>query len=191
MSAMERPLKYRDLIEAPSDGIVRELLGGTLIESRSFPRNHQVVASNLMWILQQYLRESGLGSAYPPRVDVLLGPYDIVQPDIIVIRRERLRIYQPEGTVEGPPDLIVEITSPSSYRIDHVQKMALYARTDVPEYWIANPDRRKIALHLLQNGIYSGIGVGTDGLISSAMFPGLRADPKDVFAGLDDWVPGR
>jgi Uma2 family endonuclease len=137
-------------------------------------------------LLQQFLRQSGNGAAFPPRVDVLFGPYDIVQPDIVVIRRERLGIYQPEGVVEGPPDIVVEVTSPCTFRIDHVRKMALYASSGVPEYWIANPDRRTFAMHVLHKGVYSGIGVGADGLIASAVFPGLHVDPKEVFVGFHD-----
>ena len=41
-------------------------------------------------------------------------------------------------------------------------------------------------MHLLQNGIYADIDVGADGLISSDAFPGLRVDPQELFAGLDD-----
>jgi Uma2 family endonuclease len=186
MGALERPWTYRDLQDTTEDGVRRDVIGGLLLEDRSFPRKHQEVSSNLLWVLQQYLRQSGAGVAFPPRVDVYLGPYDVVQPDIVVIQKDRLGIYQPEGIVAGPPDIVVEITSPCSFRFDHVRKMALYAREGVPEYWIANPDRRTFAMHTLQNGIYSEIGVGADGLITSDVFPGLRVDPKELFVGLED-----
>ena len=59
-----------------------------------------------------------------------------------MIRDSRLGICQPEDIIDEPPDIVVEILSPSTRGIDLVRKMALYARSGVPEYWIADPERR-------------------------------------------------
>jgi len=80
-----------------------------------------------------------LGRIYFAPVDVRLSPHDIVQPDILFIRRDRLASYQPGGVVEGAPDLVVEIATPTSRLQDDGPKKALYARAGVREYWLVDP----------------------------------------------------
>jgi Uma2 family endonuclease len=185
MIATLRPLTYDDLLEMPHDGKRREVLGGELIVNPAPRRDHQEIVANLDWILQRFLRPSGSGRVYTHPVDVYLGRHDIVQPDLIVIRDERLGIYRPEGIIVEPPDIVVEILSPSSRGIDLVRKMALYARSGVSEYWIADPERRVLVLNRLQGEDYVAVEPDTDGRIASSTLPGLRIDPAEVFSGID------
>ncbi len=80
--------------------------------------------------------------------------------------------------------MVVEIISPSSRQTDRVKKMALYARAGVPEYWIADPERRMLVINILQGEDYVPVAPGTDGLIASLTLAGLRVDPAVVFADL-------
>lgn len=185
MSVAHRPLTYDDLFAMPDDGKRRELIGGELFVNPAPRRDHQAVASNLIWILQQFLHESGSGQAYMHPVDLYVGPNDVVQPDLIVIRQSRLEIYQPEGMVIEPPDIVVEIISPSSQRTDRKGKLALYERFGVPEYWIVDPEIRMVVLNSLDRGVYLEIEPDDDDTLASRAFPGLRINPADVFSSLD------
>jgi Uma2 family endonuclease len=185
MIATLRPLTYDDLQGMPDDGNRREVLEGELIVNPAPRRDHQEVVANLDWILQRFLRASGSGRVYTHPVDLNLGRHDIVQPDLIVIRETRLGIYRPEGIIDEPPDVVVEVLSPSTRGIDLVRKMALYARSGVQEYWIADPERRLLAINRLQGEDYVAIEPETDGWIASPTLPGLRVDPSEVFFGLD------
>jgi Uma2 family endonuclease len=185
MIATQRPLTYDDLRELPDDGNRYEIIGGELVMNPAPRRDHQEVVANLDWILQRFLRASGLGRAYTHPVDVYLGRHDIVQPDLIVITADRLGIYEPEGIVVAPPDVVVEILSPSTRGIDRIRKMALYARTGVPEYWIADPHRKTLVIHVLSGEEYVPVEADADGSLPSQILPGLRVDPSEVFAGLD------
>ena len=80
---------------------------------------------------------------------------------------------------------MVEILSPSSRGIDLVRKMALYARSGVSEYWIADPERRVLVLDKLQGEEYVAVEPDSDGRTASPTLPGLRVDPSEVFSGLD------
>ena len=53
--------------------------------------------------------------------------------------------------VEGPPDLVVEIISGTARR-DRVEKLDLYARYGVPEYWIVDPDSQVIEFLVNEGG---------------------------------------
>lgn len=184
MSVALRPLTYDDLFTMPDDGKRRELMGGELIVSPAPRRVHQTVSANLHWILQRFLRDTESGRAWAHPVDVYIGPNDVVQPDLIVILQSRLGIYRPEGVVVDPPDIVVEIISPSSQRVDRVGKMALYARFGVPEYWIVDPRERTSVLNALDRGVYRAVELDADGGVSSHQFPGLRIDPDEVFSSL-------
>ena len=185
MIATLRPLTFDDLRDMPDDGKRREVLGGEVIVNPAPRRDHQEVAANLDWILQRFLRSSGSGRVYTHPVDVYLGRHDIVQPDLVVRGSDRLGIYRPEGIVDEPPDIVVEILSPSTRAIDLVRKMALYARSGVPEYWVADPERRILDINKLRGDDYVRIEPDVDGLLTSPTLLGLRVDPSEVFSGLD------
>lgn len=185
MCALERPLTYDHLVDMPDDGQRREIIGGELIVNPSPRRNHQDVSTDLHWLLSSYFRDSGFGRVWSHPVDLYVGPNDVVQPDLIAIRAARLDIYRPEGMVVEPPDIVVEIISPSSQRLDRVSKMALYARFGVPEYWIVDPEERLLVINTLNAGVYDQIAPASDGTIVSLAFPGLTVDPAVVFAALD------
>ncbi len=180
-----RPLTYDDLQGMPDDGNRREVLEGELIVNPAPRRDHQETVANLDWILQRFLRASGSGRVYTYPVDLCLGRHDIVQPDLVVIGDARLDIYSPEGIIDEPPDIVVEILSPSTRGIDLVRKMALYARSGVPEYWVADPERRILVINRLQGEDFVAVEPDSDGRIASPTLPGLRVDPAEVFFGLD------
>jgi Uma2 family endonuclease len=180
MIATQRPLTYDDLRDMPDDGLRREVLEGELIVNPAPRRDHQEIVANLDWILQRFLRASGSGRVYTHPLDLYLGRHDLV-----VIRDARLGIYRPEGIVDEPPDIMVEVLCPGTRGIDLVRKMALYARSGVPEYWIADPERRILVINRLQGDDYVAVEPDTDGWIASPTLPGLRVDPTEVFSGLD------
>ena len=90
-----------------------------------------------------------------------------------------------ENSIDFAPDLVVEVISPSSRRDDRVRKMALYARSGVSEYWIADPIERTLVVNLLQGKEYAPVAPNTDGWIASPTLSGLHVDPAEVFSDLD------
>lgn len=69
-------------------------------------------------------------------VDVVLSEFDIVQPDIIVVC-DKNKIT--EANIQGAPDLVVEILSPSTATKDLREKKHLYEKSGVKEYIIIDP----------------------------------------------------
>ena len=78
-----------------------------------------------------------VGSSMHP-FDIVFSDTEVVQPDIMFISREREHI-RTGANVQGAPDLVVEILSPSSVGRDWSYKRELYAKYGVKEYWIADP----------------------------------------------------
>lgn len=112
-----------------------ELLGGVLVVSPSPWMWHQELVKRLLWALQP-LEARGLGRAWTDP-NVVLGERDVVDPDVVYVRAERRQIVE-EHAILGPPDLVVEVLSPSTRRRDLTVKRRLYARTGVL-YWAVDP----------------------------------------------------
>jgi Uma2 family endonuclease len=184
MSAIPRPLTYDDLLAMPDDGMRREVIGGTFFEIPAATAGHQVVVGNLLILLYTYAREYG-GHMYPAPFDVVLGPSDIVQPDLLFLLATRPRVPQDPHAFNGSPDLVIEVISPGTAQTDHRRKMALYTSAKVPEYWIADPVRHQLVVYVLDGEEYIAVEPDADGLIASSILSGLRVDPAEVFAGLD------
>ena len=104
----------------------------------------------------------------------------VVQPDLVYVASERREIVKLHG-IEGPPDLVVEILSPGTR--DRGYKLKMYARYQVREYWIVDPETRSAALYAFgtQQNIEPKFYTTTD-VMTSALFPGLTIPLAEVFA---------
>lgn len=152
MSVQTRPLTYDDFLLLPDDGKRYELIGGEITEVPSPTRPHQRLLAFLHAMVFNYVLEHRLGEAYFAAVDVRLSDHDVVEPDLVFLRQDRLHLYNQRGDIQGAPDLVVEVISPSSEKTDPGVKMALYARSGIPEYWLVNPATKQFQGFVLREG---------------------------------------
>ena len=111
----------------------------------------------------------------------MLSEYDVVQPDLLFVLRENGRIIT-EANVQGAPDLVVEILSPSTSRRDWNEKRDLYAKHGVGELWIADPDERVVWVMTLRDGMYGEAAMyGDTQTFSSPTLAGATIDLRKVF----------
>ena len=179
-----RPLTYDDLVNTPDDGQRYEIIDGEMIVSASPTRAHQTRRTNVNTVLVDGASDNGrLGMVFFAPVDVRLSPHDIVEPDLLFIRRERLHIYTDIGIVEGPPDIVVEILSPTSHSRDLVRKAKLYAWGQVSEYWQVDPLARTLTVLGLIDGHYQPVPA-ENGIQRSLVLPHLRIDVAALFEGI-------
>ena len=177
---LERPYTVEDLANTPDDGRRYEVIGGELVVSPAPSTKHQRVSFRLSRILGDYLERVGSGEAFAAPIDVFLGKHDIVQPDLVVILHRHAGRLTDAG-IDGAPDIVVEITSPSSQRMDRIRKSATYATFGVPEYWIVDPDTETILVQALVDGRYQ-TGENREGSVRSVQLPDLVIETRDVFA---------
>jgi Uma2 family endonuclease len=185
MVATLRPLTYDDLQEMPDDGFRYEIIDGELIVNPAPTGGHQRIFLRLGRLLDDYAREFQAGDVFLAPFDVQFSRFDAVQPDIVFISAAHPRVSNEDNSIDFTPELVVEIISPSSRRNDRIRKMALYARSGVPEYWIVDPERRLFSIHALAGDHYLEVEPDAEGGLSSRVLPGLRIDPAAVFAVLD------
>lgn len=184
MSLLMRPMTYDDLQEMPDDGNRYELIGGELHVSPAPITAHQQISGRLFNLFSPYVEAQHLGLAFYAPVDVRFGLHDEVQPDLLFIRQDRLGIISAKGVVEGSPDVVIEILSPSTAAMDRVRKAALYAGHGVREYWIVDPKQRTVELFTLVDTRWVPVDPDGDGRLESPVVPGISVDPTTLFSGI-------
>ncbi|HEX5482085.1 MAG TPA: Uma2 family endonuclease [Terriglobia bacterium] len=131
-------LTYEDYCLLPNDGKRYEIIDGELFVSPAPSRAHQKVVSKLLYYLLDFVMKHQLGEVYVAPFDVVFSRFDVVEPDVLYVSNARAGILT-SANVQGSPDLVVEVLSDSTEKIDRATKLKLYARFGVREYWIVDP----------------------------------------------------
>jgi Uma2 family endonuclease len=183
MSIATRRYTYQDLLNTPDDGKRYEIIDGELYVSAAPAKPHFWLSSLWFSWLAGHVRDRDLGMVFHAPVDVRFDEENTVEPDLLFIRKERLQIVK-HNFVDAAPDLLVEIESPSTRRIDRGKKFELYRTFGVPEYWVANPDKRNLRVYVLSAaGAYERVQP-VAGRLRSTVLPDLVIDLSEVFGGL-------
>jgi Uma2 family endonuclease len=174
--------RYADYLRLPDDGKRYEIIEGVLYVANAPNFDHQFSVSKVLFYLQLFTIERDLGVVVTAPFEVHLSETSKpVQPDVLFIRKER----QPmPGTqiFEGPPDLIVEIISPSSIRLDRKTKFDVYEQIGVAEYWLVDPKLHGVEVYTLSHGEYALLGQYTgEDLIESTVLAGLQIKANNLF----------
>jgi Uma2 family endonuclease len=147
-TAAVRDWTYEEFARLPDDGNRYEVIAGELYVTPAPETPHQEAGARLFVKLRVFASEHDLGKVLYAPVDVLLADGDYLEPDIVFVRTDHLH-YKTKRGIEGPPDLVVEILSPTTARQDRGVKRERYAHFGIPEYWIVDADRRRIEIHRL------------------------------------------
>lgn len=173
-------LTYEDYKNTPEDERY-ELIDGELIMAAALKKAHQRVDMRLGNRFFVHVETNDLGEVYSAPFDVYLSETNVVQPDLLFVSKERLDIIT-EDNVQGAPDMVVEILSPSTASVDWNRKRELYAEYGVKEYWIVAPEVRLVWLLLPRDGTLEVDGVYGDGqTVSSTVIEGFSVNPSDIF----------
>jgi Uma2 family endonuclease len=174
MPAVEVKYTYQDLRSTPDDGRRYELFEGGLIVSPAPTTHHQSTVLNLAMIVGGFLREKDRGKLFVAPCDVYFSDDTVVEPDLLVVAQDRLSIVK-NDYIEGAPDLIVEVISPTSEERDRGYKFKLYAEQGVKEYWLADYKKRVLQIFgLTSSGFQLAGEFKDDEEVASPMFPELR-----------------
>jgi len=172
---------YERYLRETAEGEYFTIIAGERFMSPSPTVFHQHILLNLGMVLQTWVRQSRIGKLGLAPLDVVLGDDEVVQPDLILVLNEHLDRLTRKN-VHGAPDLVIEILSPGSTRLDRVKKRELYARHGVPEYWIVSPGERTVEVLRLQDKQYELAGLyEEDDTLQSPLLPGFTCLVKDIF----------
>ena len=138
---------------------------------------HQKVSQRLSLKLGNFLEGKTCELYYD--LTVRLNKNTVVRPDISVIcdpDKFDDRAYN------GAPDIIIEILSPSTMATDVWTKYNKYLFAGVKEYWIVDPIKNLVTVHILKNGKYTATLYSDIDIISVTVFPGCEIDLSAIFA---------
>jgi len=135
---------YAEFARLPSEGGSRhEIIAGGLFVTPAPGIRHQEIVTKLTIALGGLVSDHGLGHVLAGPVDVLFAEGDYLEPDLVFVTRGREDLLTDRG-IEGPPDLVVEVTSPSTEARDRGLKLERYRHFGVGEYWIVDPERESV-----------------------------------------------
>jgi Uma2 family endonuclease len=134
---------YEDLEQFPDDGKRREIIGGELHTMPSPNPKHQDIVGNFFVEIKLFLRAHPLGRVFVAPLDVIFHIDDVIIPDVMFVSKERQDLISRRG-VEGAPDLVIEVISPSSVKRDLEVKRKLCQREGVVVYIAVDPDREQV-----------------------------------------------
>jgi Uma2 family endonuclease len=183
-------LTYDDFLLFPDDGMRHELIDGEHYVSPSPNFGHQRVLGMLFLLISNHLRGKKMGRVVFAPFDVVFTRFDVVEPDLLFVSRERAEVLT-KANVQGAPDLAVEVLSPSSHRHDLVRKRDLYEREGVPEYWVVDPDAETVMVYRRRSERGGGaerferaaLLTARDGdALTTPLLPGFSATLAELFA---------
>ena len=127
-----------------------ELIDGYLIRMDSPTTEHQIILGNLYIAFRKCIDDhhAPCKDLLPPLdVQLAMDHRTLVEPDLIVLcdwqKLKKKRLF-------GAPDLLVEILSPSTCSKDTIWKNRKYQRAGVKEYWMVDPEKRKVLVNLFE-----------------------------------------
>jgi Uma2 family endonuclease len=180
MTAACPRVSFADLERWPEDGRRYELYDGEVFQVPSpFPL-HQMVSARLYLVLADYVRAHGGLVLYAP-LDIVLTEYDVVQPDLLLFTSERADLVNPSKVTRVPPDLAIEILSPSTAGNDRGRKMQLLARHGVREYWLVDPTAVRVEVYQLSGTQFAlASAAAGDEPVQSPLLNGLSLAPTEL-----------
>ncbi len=158
-----------------------QLVEGGLFFMASPNRLHQDVVLNLAYSIKSYLRaHPGTGDVYAVPSDVKLDDENVFEPDVYFVGRERESILTDQGAT-GAPDIIAEVLSPSTFRLDREKKRAVYFRYGVRELWFVLPEREAVEVHVPDSdGAARTFFVGQT--LTTEILPGWSVPVAELFS---------
>jgi Uma2 family endonuclease len=170
-----------DIWDTPDDGNRYEVIDGRLFVTPLPLVAHQYASGELHTYIGSYLRERPLGIIVSTPIGVRLDDGNGIQPDLVYVANEHRAIITERG-IEGVPDLVVEVLSPSTRARDRGIKLRRYAAAGVPHYWIVDPRRRTLeALELGEEGYGRPANYRSGDVFRPALFPGLEIPIDALF----------
>lgn len=182
----ERPqlggfMTAEEFVSLPEECAPANLVQGLFVRDPTPTVSHQELVGRLHLVLHAAIREEGLGIVYLSPMDVILDRDTVLQPDLLAISNGRRHIIGER--IQGAPDLVVEVASPSTEERDLTTKRLLYARYGVEECWfVSGRERRLIQVWEPQADYYRQrtIHEAAD-KVTSARFPSLVVNLDNLF----------
>ena len=141
---------------------------------------------NLTKIFVRYLDRHPIGYLLAAPMDVVFSDFDVVEPDLLFVSRERRAVIT-DKHVMGAPDLVIEIVSAATRKVDEITKRKLYERGGVSEYWIVDAELERVRVYRRAEERFiraAELSAESKDSLTTPLLPQFEAPLADVFAPL-------
>ncbi len=160
------------------DGFLYQLVEGVLIMAAAPILFHQRILMKLTNIISEFLLSNPMGELFFAPTDVELNDKNIYQPDLLFVSHDRSSILKGKRVV-GAPDLVIEVLSEGTKRLDIGVKYKVYEQSGILEYWIVDPQKKSFKFYQLKGPLFHEISVEKE-YTSSTLHP-LSLSPSDFW----------
>ena len=177
-------LTYDDFLLFPDDGQRHELIDGEHYVTALPNLKHQVVLGNLHLAIGLWLRGHPIGRAFLSPFDVVFSRFDVAVPDYLYLSNARSATALTPANVQGTPELVVEIGSPSTRRRDETIKRRLYERAGVDEYWVLDPELDVVRVYRRAGERFQRpveLSAEAGDVLDTPLLPGLALPVAELF----------
>ena len=174
-------LTYEEYLQTPETMVRCEVVDGEVIVAGPSVY-HQTISGNINEPVRAFVRRNRLGRVLYSPVDVIVrrDPLRVRQPNLLFVSNERADIIGER--IEGGPDMVVEIISPSNTRAEIESRLADYASLNVRECWLVYPQLHAVEVLRLEGGEWRRAYIrGAGERVESAVLPELELDIADFF----------
>ena len=171
-----------DLLRLDSEGVRGELIRGVFHEIMSSGLEHSEIAARLTILLGIFIMPRRLGRLATSDLGVWLerDPDTVREPDIAYFSAARLPLdVRVTGYAEVPPDLVVEIVSPSDTRREVRDKAQMWLSYGVDLVWVVQPDTRTVEVYEPGRAVVTH--TENDTLDGAEVLPGFTCPISDIF----------
>ncbi|MCU0384293.1 MAG: Uma2 family endonuclease [Cyclobacteriaceae bacterium] len=154
-----------------------QLIHGKLVMSPAPSPQHQRISRKLLQIL--LANTNGIGEVFYSPIDLFLNDTNVLQPDLVFILNNKKEIITTKG-IEGIPDLVVEVLSPSNTYLDRVVKKDIYLANHLPELWLIDPQNKKLEIYVPQHN-NAVLIFDAHQIVSSITIPNLQFSLSTIF----------
>jgi Uma2 family endonuclease len=157
-----------------------EFINGEVIYQSPVKLQHNVASMHVLILLHTFVSKHGLGFVGHEKIMVSLSRNDY-EPDVCYFRQEKAQKFTPRQMQFPAPDLVVEVLSDSTTKIDRGVKFTDYAAHGVEEYWLVDPEEESVEQYRLEDATYVLVMKGRTGQIESFVLPGLVIAVQAIF----------
>ena len=148
MTTTTQPMTAQELLNMPDDGFRYELVRGELRKMPPAGHDHGGIAAFITIQLGKHVMEGRLGKVYVAETGFQLESDQVRAPDAAFVRRERAEAARgTPGFFPGPPDVAVEVISPTDRYTEVEEKVADYLDAGTLAVIVVDPRRRTVKVH--------------------------------------------
>lgn len=181
---LDKTYTIEEFLNLPNDGKRYELVRGKLVEMAPTSRKHGKIGTILAHYLGGYVMDKKLGEVYVTDTGFTLDPIanTVREADLGFISAARLEGIPEDTVLPIPPDLAVEIVSPTDRLTEVEDKVDDWLEAGVKLVWVINPRPHRKVVYIYRAGSNERQTLNeNDELDGGTVIPGFKLKVSKLF----------